>query len=506
MSTYTLELAITHIVLIGAYWIFLRKEGQYDKMRFFLIASTMLSIVIPLFRLPKLFSSSHQPFETVPMEAVTVVDPTIVVAPETSFFNFELMMWCSLFISCILLLKLVARIVYIIKLKRSSIAEFCEGLDIRRMSNLKGSFTFFNWIFIGDDIVKGQKEYAAILAHEKAHVRLRHSYDIVFLEVFKAFFWWLPSSWYINKEIKRVHEYQADAHALRSCHIDLYSTVLINSTLQANGLSLASSFHDGLIFKRLKAMKQQTKKVKGWKLGLLSMLSIILFVTLACSEEKSSQASITEKSVQTEAQRELFTIVEAHPTYEGGFDAFYKYVMSEIRYPAQARNAGIEGTVKVQFDIERDGSISNAKALNSLGKAVDQEAIRVITKAPGFKAGTQRGRTVSSTMMMPITFKLDQSKRNPDNSAQGAIVAGEVAPKNKQFIGNIVYNHSKGVWSGSVVGEDGKSVPGTNVVVVGTNYGTVTDLDGSFSLKATKDQQIELSRVGYDNLRIENKR
>ena len=104
MSTYTLELAITHIVLIGAYWIFLRKEGQYDKMRFFLIASTMLSIVIPLFRLPKLFSSSHQPFETVPMEAVTVVDPTIVVAPETSFFNFELMMWCSLFISCILCL------------------------------------------------------------------------------------------------------------------------------------------------------------------------------------------------------------------------------------------------------------------------------------------------------------------------------------------------------------------------------------------------------------------
>jgi beta-lactamase regulating signal transducer with metallopeptidase domain len=43
-----------------------------------------------------------------------------------------------------------------------------------------------------------------------------HSYDILFFELFKVGFWWLPTAWLIGKEIKKIHEYQADAYALKS--------------------------------------------------------------------------------------------------------------------------------------------------------------------------------------------------------------------------------------------------------------------------------------------------
>lgn len=158
-------------------------------------------------------------------------------------------------------------------------------LYIRKVRNVRGSFTFFNWIFLSDDIDKNRQDYEVILKHEKAHVSLGHTYDLLFFALFRACFWWLPTAWFINKEIKKIHEYQADAYALKSYPIDHYSSILISSILKSNGLSLASSFHDGLILKRLKAMKQQAKNVSPWKLGTLSALCALLFVVFACSEE-----------------------------------------------------------------------------------------------------------------------------------------------------------------------------------------------------------------------------
>jgi len=60
MSNYILELVITHTVLIFAYWIFLSRDNQYHYLRLYLIGSTLLSLLIPLFRLPKLFDSHYQ--------------------------------------------------------------------------------------------------------------------------------------------------------------------------------------------------------------------------------------------------------------------------------------------------------------------------------------------------------------------------------------------------------------------------------------------------------------
>jgi TonB family protein len=348
----------------------------------------------------------------------------------------------------------------------------------------------------------GLEDYEVILKHEKAHATLGHSYDIIFFELFKVCFWWLPTVWYSIKEIKKIHEYQADACALKSCNVDQYSSILISSTLKSNGLSLASSFDDGLILKRLTAMKQKTKKVSPWKLGALVALCVLLVIAFACSEEQSRESKAADNQ-STKTEDEVFVIVEELPEFKGGMDAFYNYVRNEMTYPLQARQMGIEGRVDVQFVVEKDGSLSDIKTIKGIGAGCDDEAIRVLQNAASFKPGTQRGRPVRVRMVMPIIFKLDEGKTNADNSAQGIIVIEKAESKNGSL--KVEASYANGEWFGTVRDPEGEVLPGANILVAGTTTGAASDLDGKFKVKAGESNELYVSFVGYDGVKVGEK-
>ena len=104
---------------------------------------------------------------------------------------------------------------------------------------------------------------------------------------------------------------------------------------------------------------------------------------------------------------EIFSIVENEPEYPGGDEALYKFISKNIVYPKSAREKGIQGTVLVEFVVEKDGKLSNIKVIRSADPALDAEAVRVISKMPKWKPGTQRGKKVRSTFRLPINFQLD---------------------------------------------------------------------------------------------------
>lgn len=501
MSNYLIELSIVHATLILGYWLFLRKEHQYAKMRFYLIASTLLALIIPLLKLPKLFFDSREPIGAVPTAAISLDDMIITSAAETTSWHDGLLTWVYAAISTLLLLKFLSGIVYLIYLKRRSRRERLHGLFVHRIRNIKGTFTFFHWIFVGADN-QDQQDYGVILKHERAHVSLGHTCDIVFFELFKVCFWWLPTAWLIIKEIKTIHEYQADACAIKSCDVNHYSSILISASLKTNGLSLASSFHEGLIFKRIIAMKKQTKNVSPWKLGVLSALCALLVIAFACSEEPNKNVG-DDASRNQEMQGKIFTVVEAQPEFKGGVEGFFKYLMSEMKYPKEAREKGIEGRVKVEFVVDKDGTLSDVNAIEGIGAGCDEEAVRVLKNAPAFKPGTQNGKPVRVRMMVPIVFKLSEGKSNPDNTKQGIIVFEEVQPRHENF--KVDANYANGEWSGTVYDEQGEPLPGVNVVVIGTTNGTSSGLDGTFRLKADRSNDLSLSFIGYETVRLGGK-
>lgn len=499
MKNFLLELSIIHIVLVLAYWLMLQKEQQYGHKRFYLIFASLLSIVIPILKLPKLFKSSEAMVASPDLTIVSTESISVAHTSVQPFWTDQLLLAIYLTVSGMLLCRLLFNIWKVIRLEHKSHLEYFDGYTIRRTSHDLASFTFFNWIFLNNNIRKDHQEYKVILKHEEAHASLKHTYDLLLFEIYAVCFWWLPSAWFVQKEIKKIHEYQADAYALRTYDVDQYSSILIRSTLRSHGLRLANSFHDGLILKRLNAMKQQTTKVSTWKLGSLTTLIFMLITLFACTEEKLVAQNLGEPiSVE-----EIFKVVEEQPSYEGGMDAFYSYLKNEVRYPAIARNNGVEGQVYVQFNIERSGSVSYVSVVRDIGAGCGEEAERIMNKVSSFKPGKQRGRTVKTVMVLPVNFKLDATKVNDDNSPQGSVVIGELQMIKERLQLSVKYKD--GAWHGKLEDNNGKPLPGANIVVEGTNYGRVSDLDGTFSVEATPSQDVTISYVGYESIRLSEK-
>lgn len=494
MSNYLIELSAVHVILIGAYWLFLKNENQYGKLRAFILGATCLSLLIPLFKLPKLFVRERAN-EVAHATELIPLDGFVIQSDASSGFNYDLLLGGYALISLFFLIRFLVNLFHLIRLEHESKSEPFNNTRIRRARGIDGSFTFFNWIFLAEEVQGDNQEYDVILRHEKAHAALGHTYDLIFLELYKIAFWWLPTAWFTQKEIKKIHEYQADAYAVKSYSIDQYSSILISSTLKTNGLSLASSFHDGLIFKRLNAMKQKAKKVSPWKLGMITMLTLTLFVVFACSEE--SQAQNTEPENSSAYSGETFTKVEEQPEYPGGMDALFSFIGENIKYPEQARKSGIEGKVYVQFIVEKDGAVTNVQSVKGIGAGCDAEAVKAVEALPNFKPGKQRGRAVRVKMVLPVMFALTDNK--PEG--MGALYNEVKSDFNKM---RVAAEFRDGSWLGTVYNaETGDAMPGVNIVEEGTNSGTVSDRDGSFRIKlADEKNDLVFSHVGYQMAKL----
>ncbi len=96
--------------------------------------------------------------------------------------------------------------------------------------------------------------------------------------------------------------------------------------------------------------------------------------------------------------------VEQMPQFIGDMNA---YIAAHLHYPELARSAGIDGKVLVEFVVNEDGSVSNAKILTSIGGGCDEEALRMVSSMPHWKPGKQNGMPVKVLFTLPIRFVLN---------------------------------------------------------------------------------------------------
>jgi len=112
------------------------------------------------------------------------------------------------------------------------------------------------------------------------------------------------------------------------------------------------------------------------------------------------------KEVKDLNEEQVFMVVEQMPKFGNNDDDFRIWVAQNMKYPLEAAAKGIQGRVFVQFVVEKDGSITNAKVLRGVDPSLDKEAIRVIMKSPKWNPGKQRGQAVRVSNTLPITFVL----------------------------------------------------------------------------------------------------
>lgn len=124
------------------------------------------------------------------------------------------------------------------------------------------------------------------------------------------------------------------------------------------------------------------------------------------NEETAMEEVIVEAVMVEEEVDEIFTIVEELPEPVGGTKAFLKYLAENIDYPTAAERLNVTGKVYLQFVVEKDGSLTDIKVVKGLGAGCDEEAVRVLSNAPNWKPGKQRGKPVRVSKLVPIHFKL----------------------------------------------------------------------------------------------------
>ena len=279
-----------------------------------------------------------------------------------------------------------------------------------------------------------EKHSEAILAHERAHIRNHHSWDLLLAQACVFLQWFNPAAWLLKKELQTIHEYEADEYVIRNgMDASTYLLSMIEKTVGTRLFTIANNFNQSLLAKRV-TMLNKAKSCPWARLKYLYVLPIsaLAIVAFARSEvsnpfmpsnnqlqylnemvvtgyvpQKTGQADMDEKIKTGTVKRETTTPMNGIPSYLTGKSEALKFFARNTKYPISALKAKVEGRVLVKFVVEKDGSISDIDIYKGVSPDLDAEAIRVLNMMPKWIPDKQKGEKEAETFIMPISFRLE---------------------------------------------------------------------------------------------------
>ena len=124
------------------------------------------------------------------------------------------------------------------------------------------------------------------------------------------------------------------------------------------------------------------------------------------TDDIAAPVADTETAKIAGDQDKTYVMVDQMPQFPGGEREMMRFIKNNLRYPLSAQENNIQGTVILNFVVNREGKIINLKVVKGIGFGCDEESIRVMEKMPLWTPGKQRGQTVLVSFTMPIRFVL----------------------------------------------------------------------------------------------------
>jgi beta-lactamase regulating signal transducer with metallopeptidase domain len=414
------------------YHILFRHEKTLKFNRFFLLASAIISLIIPLVTIPLDIQSIIPPENIITENGLDNSYSLIKVRPDlidglndnsSGFFTIgQIIIFIYIVGFLLFAFRFGKNLHSIIKKIKSSETTQYSDYKIVLTNNQVNIHCFLNWIFIFKQDYPGKID-DDLLRHELEHLRQLHSLDIIFYEIFQIIFWFNPIIILYKRAIRINHEFLADEAVLRgSISVREYSEKLINYIECGTSIQLISGFNNFQTKKRIIMMtKKQTKALAGMKLSLiLPLFAVILLILSSFRVELTSPIPRTSKSSnltslgnstvnnqnQTTQDTTVYNQVDKMPEFPAGPSELNGFIKKNLKYPPECKEKGIEGRVFILGIIEKDGSVTIDKVLKGLDPLIDKEAIRVIKSLPNFSPGILKGNPARVNMVFPIEFKL----------------------------------------------------------------------------------------------------
>ena len=289
-------------------------------------------------------------------------------------------------------------------------------------------FSWMHWIVIArKDLEENGRE---ILIHELAHIRNRHSWDLLLADLCIFVQWFNPAAWLLKLELQNIHEYEADETVLREgVNARNYQMLLIKKAVGTRLYSMANSFNHSSLKKRITMMLKEKSnpwaRAKYLYILPLAALAVTAFARpeVSAVADEISAVKVIAPAVHDSIQPNVQTAVAAPssaldqmPEFPGGMEALNTYLRNNIRYPQEAQKAGIQGRVIIQFIVSKDGSITDAEVVESVDPQLDAEGLRLIKNMPRWKPGMRKGQAIRVKQTLPIRFAFTKTSDKPENS------------------------------------------------------------------------------------------
>jgi hypothetical protein len=278
LAIYLIRASISMSLLYLVYWLFLRRETLFEVNRFYLLTALLLSLVLPLVTIKypvavpadSLAEEPSGSLQVVPMiqqgrgffSAASAYLPAIYFIGVVLFFFRILWQFLILFILIV----------------KNGVRDL-GGVRVVYNRRFVLPFSFMNLVFMNPERIR-ESEFSDIIAHEKVHIREKHWFDLLVVELMSIFLWFNPFIWFFERSIKQNHEYLADKGVVaQGFNVTRYHSVLINQFMGMEVIGITNNLNYSLNAKRLKMMnKKITPKAKAahllWALPVIALLLV----------------------------------------------------------------------------------------------------------------------------------------------------------------------------------------------------------------------------------------
>jgi len=461
---YSLKVSVFLIAFYLMFKSLMSRETLHRANRYLILGSIVLSFVLPLWHITLNAAPGHAVTAAELSQSVVWLEEVIVGGGASHSFDWRALAVAAFYAGIgVCLLRMIISIIGVLRvIRRGERQTLPDGTVLVITDDEQAPFSWIKYIIINRK--DHDENLQEILTHERAHIRCRHSIDVLVCDVFCCLQWFNPAMWLLRRELCAVHEYEADKAVLDSgINAKQYQILLIKKAAGGKWYSIANSFNHSKLKYRITMMSR--KKSSGWTMAkALYVLPIAAFAAIAfanCSKTESENTQdftydknvlqylpkdrsvkfvgynldgtecVLVKEADGKVRRlsademgvkgisiplenreipedEIFIIVEDMPEFPGGEEELRKFIAENVEYPEDAKAQKQEGKVFVKFVIDKEGNVRDAEIVNGTRfESLNNEALRVIKSMPQWKPGKQRGQNVNVSFVVPINFQLN---------------------------------------------------------------------------------------------------
>lgn len=422
---YLLQVNVGLILFYALYKLVCTRDTFFRSRRFILIVSLVLPFILPFIDVREWLESRDRMIMLTHFDYSAVL-PEIVVgseAVETGNRVFVLSEWIGyLYLAGVvaLLVRLAIQAFSLYRLIVCLPEKEINGVRVKCLNDPSGPFSFFRWIFMNPVAVK-EDEISEILTHEVAHVKQRHSVDVLLAEMVSICCWINPFAWLLKREVRLNLEFLADRKVMEAGFATKSYQYHLLGLAYNHKYGLSNNFNFSHLKQRIIMMNKKKSNAAGhikYALFVLPAFALLVAGNISCSQDASQTEDAKEEVVapvspeakeapaDSTAKEEVFMVAEQMPEFPGGMKEMLKFLQENMKYPENAMKNNVQGRVIVQFVVEKDGTPTEFKVARSVDPDLDAEALRVLQTMPKWKPGMQRGEVVRVKFTVPVSFKL----------------------------------------------------------------------------------------------------